>query len=250
MQYTYSITAVNDYGESIKSNEVHGIPGLPSKPLNLTAIAGYGYINLTWHSPASPGASPIIYYKIYRIHFYPPLCPPGPEYWKELLTIVAGNQHYYNDTNVTNGKRYSYAVSAVNSMGEGPMSNISSATPGRVPTPPLNFSVKIKDGVANISWEKPKDNGGAIWGYHIYCNGKLIGKVWKDRMYYKYKLPQSGKYVFYVTAVNFKGESKASEDVVIIYQEKTPAIDWAIISVSTGLFVVSLIAAIVARIKK
>ncbi len=198
VEYSYYITAVNAYGESAKSNIARGIPGIPSQPLNLTAYGDYGYINLTWKEPKRIGASPILYYKIYRV-IPPPLppCPPVPG-WKppkKLIAMVPGTQHYYNYTNVTNGQSYIFVVSAVNSAGEGPASKSVSTRPGRVPSSPLNLKIVVKDGLANLTWDTPKNTGGGIEEYKVYCNGKLVGKLYYKEHYFLYKLPSSGKYV-------------------------------------------------------
>ncbi|ADD08705.1 right-handed parallel beta-helix repeat-containing protein [Candidatus Aciduliprofundum boonei] len=253
VEYSYYITAVNAYGESAKSNIAHGIPGIPSQPLNLTAYGGYGYINLTWKEPKRIGASPILYYKIYRVIPPPfPPCPPVPG-WKppkKLIAVVPGTQHYYNYTNVTNGKSYIFVVSAVNLAGEGPASKSVSTTPGRVPSSPLNLKIVIKDGYANLTWDTPKNTGGGIEEYKVYCNGKLIGRVYYKEHYFLYKLPSSGKYVFYVTAVNFKGESEPSNVVRILYLERTSLQYKGEIVVSLALIILALIAGFIAKRSK
>lgn len=87
----------------------------PLAPRNLKAIAGSGYINLTWNSPRGNGTSPITYYQIYRNGV--------------LISTVHANQYYYNDTNVVDGQNYTYYVTAINSAGESTKSNEVSATP-------------------------------------------------------------------------------------------------------------------------
>jgi len=253
IEYTYYITAVNSYGESAKSNVARGVPGIPSQPLNLTAYGGYGYINLTWKEPKRIGASSILYYKIYRVfwHRLPPCAPvfelklPG-----KLIAIVPGTQHYYNYTNVTNGELYVFVVSAVNSAGEGPASKIASTTPGRISDPPSNLKLVVKDGYANLTWDSPKDDGGGIWDYKVYCNGKLIGRIDYKQHYFLYKLSSSGKYVFYVTAVNFRGESKPSNVVGILYFEKTSLQYKGEMVISSSLVILALIAGFIARRSK
>ena len=88
-----------------------------SHPMNLTAIAGNGYVNLTWEPPVY-GKDTVTQYNIYRDGV--------------LIKIktVSGNQLYYNDTSVTNGQTYTYYVTAVNSAGESDKSNEVQATPG------------------------------------------------------------------------------------------------------------------------
>ncbi len=86
-----------------------------SHPMNLTAIAGNGYVNLTWELPVY-GKNTVTQYNLYRNGAF--------------ITSVPATQLYYNDTNVVNGQTYTYYVTAVNSIGESDKSNEVQATPG------------------------------------------------------------------------------------------------------------------------
>ena len=74
---------------------------------------------MQWSAPSSDGGAAITNYNVYRA------TASGGE---TLLTQV-GNQTSYTDNTVTNGTTYFYEVSAVNSVGEGAVSNERSATP-------------------------------------------------------------------------------------------------------------------------
>ena len=258
VEYEYYITAINSYGESAKSNEVRGIPGIPSKPLNLTACGGDGYVYLTWKTPKRVGASPILWYRIYRV--YPGILPPGMGWTgtRKLLATVPGTQHYYNDTNVSNGQWYGYAITAVNLAGEGSLSERVVAIPGRIPTPPRNLRVEIKDGYALLTWDAPKDDGGGIQEYRIYCNGKYVDTISNNNLSFEYKLPGPGEYTFYVTAVNFKGESKPSNNIEISYKitppqppknKMTSAPETVSVIVSVGILIVLILAACIGKLR-
>src|SRR5206468_7940684 len=67
----------------------------------------------------SNGGSTITNDKIYR----------GTSAGGETLLTTLGNVTSFDDTAVSNGTTYYYKVSAVNSVGEGPLSNETSATP-------------------------------------------------------------------------------------------------------------------------
>ena len=86
-----------------------------SHPLNLQAVAGVGFVNLTWEPPAY-GTNTVTQYKIYRNN--------------TLIATVPASQLYYNDTSVSNGVTYTYSVTAVNSFGESEKSTEVSVTPG------------------------------------------------------------------------------------------------------------------------
>jgi len=92
-------------------------PTAPTAP-SATASAGNGVVHLTWNAPAN-GGSPITNYKIYK----------GTVSGGESLLTTVGNVTTYDDSAVANGTTYYYKVSAVNSVGEGPLSTETSATP-------------------------------------------------------------------------------------------------------------------------
>jgi hypothetical protein len=89
-------------------------PGAPT----LSAGAGDGVVHLSWTAP-SDGGSAITNYKVHR----------GTSTGGESLLTTLGSVTSFNDTAVTNGTTYYYKVSAVNAIGEGPLSNEASAKP-------------------------------------------------------------------------------------------------------------------------
>ena len=98
------------------------VPAAPTVPLapSLTSASGAdGSVSLQWSAPSSDGGAGITNYNVYRA------TASGGE---TLLTQV-GNQTSYTDNTVTNGTTYFYEVSAVNSVGQGALSNERSATP-------------------------------------------------------------------------------------------------------------------------
>ncbi|MGH2706113.1 MAG: fibronectin type III domain-containing protein [Actinomycetota bacterium] len=116
--YYYTVTATNGVGEGLPSAEKSAAPPTstataPTSPLNLDAKRRSFGILLTWSLPASDGGSPITGYKIYRS------TSTGTE---TFLTSVGGNTLKYQDQTTTAGIRYYYKVSAVNAVGEGPLS--------------------------------------------------------------------------------------------------------------------------------
>ena len=148
--YYYKVTAKNVIGEGPLSNEVSATPlGVPLSPLNLNAIAGDEFINLTWKAPTSDGGPTITNYKIYR----------GNNSGNENFLTKIGTEFFYNDTNVTNDITYYYQVRAVNAIGEGPLSNEVSATP--VGLPSIVPSIIIND-----NW--------IIKGTEIYINETIV----------------------------------------------------------------------------
>ena len=96
----------------------------PNEPLNLHAMAGDGYVLITWDKPQSDGGIEITNYKIYR----------GTDRVEPSYLITLDNILVFNDTFVTNGETYYYRISAVNPEGEGPNSTDISAIPEAIPS--------------------------------------------------------------------------------------------------------------------
>jgi fibronectin type 3 domain-containing protein len=97
------------------------VPGAPT----LSATAGNGSVALSW-SAATDGGSPVSAYDVYRG------TSPGAETLLGAVTATADT-----DPSVTNGTSYYYEVSAVNDVGQGPLSNeveASPVAPGQPPT--------------------------------------------------------------------------------------------------------------------
>ncbi|MEW6536824.1 MAG: FG-GAP-like repeat-containing protein [Candidatus Auribacterota bacterium] len=96
----------------------------PSAPLNLVANPANGVIVLTWNIPSNNGGASVTDYKIYR----------GTSSDNETFLLNTNSTvTSYTDTSVTNGTEYFYKVSAVNSAGEGSLSNEASGTPLNIP---------------------------------------------------------------------------------------------------------------------
>jgi DNA-binding MarR family transcriptional regulator len=108
--------------------EMSGNP--PSAPRNLEATVNGFQVVLGWDAPASGGGSPVNAYRIYR----------GNLSGKEVFLAESGNILAFSDTVPSYGTYY-YRVSAVNSDGEGALSNEAVAS---VVKPPETFTIRGK----------------------------------------------------------------------------------------------------------
>ena len=156
--YYYKVTASNAVGESPASNEVFSTPSAPatapSAPQGLQATAGNAQVSLSWSAPASNGGSQVTGYRIYRS------TSSGSE---TLLASPSGTGTSYPDTSAVNGTTYYYKVSALNAVGEGPLSNEASGTPVDLVPPVEPLSILDPFNRAN---ENPLSFGGR-WGNGI-----------------------------------------------------------------------------------
>jgi parallel beta-helix repeat protein len=107
-------------------------PYLPYKVQFLSGLEGDEELYLNWTAPSYDGSSPIANYRIYR----------GNSTDNIVFLFEVGNVLNYTDTNVTNGVRYYYKVSAKNSVGEGPLSDTIDIVPKAPPnqTPNVNIT--------------------------------------------------------------------------------------------------------------
>ena len=206
--YYYKVSAVNGEGEGALSSERSATPMLltvPSAPTLNTATASNGQVVLTWTSPSSIGGSPITGYKVYR-----GTTPEG----ESLLTAI-GAVLTFTDTNVIGGQAYYYKVSAVNSVGEGALSNEKSVTLISTPSMPEDLTLEPMNGDVSISWTAPTNNGGStITGYRVYRGateadltqiGTTSGLFFIDTTTVK-----GSTYYYAITAVNEAGEGARS----------------------------------------
>jgi fibronectin type 3 domain-containing protein len=204
--YYYIITAVNAVGISPPSNEVGVVPGaLPSSPQYLMATPGDRQVFLTWQPPSTDGGIPISSYYVY-----------GGHQIGGMDRIASINATEYLDAGLMNGVYYYYAVSAVNSGGEGAMSAAVSAKPLTVPSAPTDLSAEGGNTEIMLTWKSPASDGGdGLTGYMIYRSKALgawsfLTQIGNLMEYRDSGLENETSYSYLVRAFNGAGEGPAS----------------------------------------
>src|SRR5216117_3787688 len=213
--YYYQVSATNAVGEGPLSNEASATPNppatVPGAPQGLGATAGDATIALVWSPPGSDGGSPITNYKIYR----------GNSSGGESLFTEIGNILAYSDTGLSNGHTYYYKVSAVNAVGDGPLSNEASATPtapATKPGAPRNLQATPGDGQVTLNWQPPSNDGGSpILLYTIYRGNSSGGESFLITVplvttYTDATVTNGVTYYYKVSATNAIGEGPKSNE--------------------------------------
>lgn len=112
--YTYEVTAVNDVGESDRSNTATAVPrppasGVPSPPRDVFAMSWDRAVDIFWAAPADDGGHPLIGYRVYR---------EAPSGFPSVVAHPGAGVLTFRDLTVENGLTYRYYVTAFNERGE------------------------------------------------------------------------------------------------------------------------------------
>lgn len=132
---------------------------VPDAVTALATVVDDSALQVSWAAPAITGGHPIDYYTV--------------EYSTDDSTWVADDTVTATSTTVdglVNGTGYKVRVSAVNTLGPGPVTTSAYATPRSltVPSAPQGFTLVPEDGGIALTWSTPADDGGrAIDGYYL-----------------------------------------------------------------------------------
>jgi|GEM_PF-1599755 len=188
---------------------------VPTSPQSLVITPGNLLATLTWQAPSNIGGSTITGYNIYR-----GLTSGGQTFIKTITGAVLS----YNDSNLTNGTKYYYYVTALNNAGESNRSNEAFAIPipnPTVPSEPLNAYALPGNNKVTLFWDIPYNNGGKpILGYKIYkgndsTNLSLLVAVdtASARNYIDLSVINFNNYYYKITAFNIIGESNRTYSI-------------------------------------
>ena len=150
----YRVSAINTAGTGSASNVVSATTsaaGAPGAPTGLTATAdGKMAIDLAWTAPADNGGSAISGYRI-------EVSSDGGSNWTDLVSDTASTATSYEHTNLDPGTTRHYRVSAINTAGTGPASNVANATTeAEPPGAPTGLSATADGQTAiDLAWTAP-----------------------------------------------------------------------------------------------
>jgi hypothetical protein len=157
--YYFQVVAVNDAGQSQDRADASGTPlGVPGKVEGLTHVPQEGAVLLKWSPPTDKGGATSLRYIISKRML---------DYTYLQLDEVV-DAYEFPDANVEVGKTYVYHVFAANALFNGTPAELSVLyvwLPGVV----TNLTVTTGDGLINLQWSPPQDNGGSnITAYFIW----------------------------------------------------------------------------------
>ncbi|MCY3705762.1 MAG: fibronectin type III domain-containing protein [Gammaproteobacteria bacterium] len=199
--------------------------GLPGAPRNLTAVAdGADAIDLEWDPPSSDGGGRITGYMV-------EWSEDGRDPWSTLVRSP-DTATVYRDEDVSAGETRHYRVSAINFNGEGPASNVASATTEHVlPGAPRRLEARARgDSAIELRWSAPAFPGSTpITGYRIDVSrtgtggwNSLVANTGSTTTAYRHAPLQPNTTRYYrVAAINRAGNTGPWSDVSSATTEAT-----------------------------
>ena len=210
--WNYRVFAINVAGAGLESEAASATTEatLPDAPADLTARArGESWIELAWNAPAFTGGVPITGYKI-------EVYDSDGALWTVLVAGTRTNATTYHHLGLDPGTTRYYRVSAINSVGTGPPSDVASATTDAVvPGKPTGLAATAHGSSRiDLAWRAPNyDGGGAVTGYQIevFVSGEsewriLVADTRSDAPEYSHTgLEPASMRLYRVSAINSAG---------------------------------------------
>ena len=211
-QYCYQVSATNSTGESARSASVCATPTgppnpPPATPTGLTAMPANGSVALSWQPNAA--ADGVLHYSVYRTD----------QTFGGAWSTVTGTA-FTNASNVVNGTRYCYQITATNAAGEGaktaPVCATPAGPPAPVPSMPRGLTATPGNGSVVLSWQ-PNPAADAVTYYSIYRTDQPFSGPWANLTGTAYTdtadVVNGRPYCYKVTATNSTRESVTTAPV-------------------------------------
>ncbi|XP_023314705.1 twitchin isoform X11 [Trichogramma pretiosum] len=223
---SYEVSLENESGSATGVFNVYitGLPGPPQGPLEASHIDKHT-CQLNWHPPKFDGGLKVTHYVVERRDV-------THSQWI-TISMFGCKDTRYQVQGLTEGQEYLFRVMAVNENGMGPPLEGTNPVKAKAiydpPGPPgVPKVTQVGGNFANISWDKPENDGGArIQGYWIdkreikepeSCWQRVNPSICLPNQINVSNLVEGRRYEFRVFAQNEAGigpESKASTSVEI-----------------------------------
>ena len=217
--YSFTVSAYNEAGTGAPSERSLVVtptgplaaPGVPGAPAIAKVTASNSSATLSWTAPASDGGAAITGYQV-------------RSYSGTTLTktqSVPSTSSSVTVTGLTNGRAYTFDVSAINAVGTGAPSarsaSVTPAAPTATPGAPTIGTATAGNAAATVRWTAPTANGGsAITGYTVraYSAGTTAARTQTvtgtSTSAVVTGLTNKTAYTFDVSAINRIGTGKIS----------------------------------------
>lgn len=230
--YRFRVSAINSVGAGGASTPSPAVipAAQPSAPtMGEVAVVRDG-VSVRWTAPLDDGGSPITSYAIQS-------AANGTDTWVSVVSSTGSTATSRTLIGLPPGRNYRFRVAAINSATRGAFSAASpSVTLAGVPGAPRISEAVGGDGMVNLKWDRPVDDGGRpITGYRIE-RSRDRGATWvaissSTRATHAVVtgLTNGQNYVFKVAAINSVGvgrRSKASSPVTP-GASITPSASWS-----------------------
>jgi len=186
-----------------------------------TATPANTQINLSWSAPSLNSAT-ISDYEIQQ-------STDGGSTWSAGIAHSASAATTRTITSLTNGTSYSYRIAAVTEWGNGPFSELVTASPATVPGAPTSVSGVRGNASVSLSWSAPGSNGGAAVSDYLiqYASGGAYSNF-SDGTSASTSVTVTGltngtAYTFKVSAINAAGTGSASTASSAVTPQSEPS---------------------------
>ncbi len=208
-EYTFQVRALNRSGAGPASDGASATPmGVPAAPSGLSAAAGDSQVALKWDKPADDDAiATITGYKFSKDN--------GANFVDLSLSDIYDIDengvitNAYIVTRLTNDTTYTFAVRAVNVIGEGSVSTVGAKPGSATPLAPANLQAAPGDTQVRLTWDDPRDS--SIDKYILSTDDTNYVDIDLQEIYYgidgKFRYTVTGltngtDYTFYLRAVD------------------------------------------------
>ena len=145
-------------GESATADSATPV-SVPSAPLQLMPKAGNGSVTVTFTAPTYDTGLPVLGYET-SIN--------GGVTWVPATVTTDGAVNSTTVTGLTNGVMYTVSLRAVDDSGPGTAATAFPVTPVGPASAPTDVLAKPDDGVLDVTFTPPADNGGSPVSYYQY----------------------------------------------------------------------------------